>query len=178
MKIVVHGMAVAIALSAMALGASAAAAAEVKIAPVTYSADFQKAMDETYGAREGEVLTRYIEKKVRKSLATAGAASDPGVILVEITLEDAKPNRPTMREMQNKPGLSMQSIAIGGAQLSAKLTTRTGVQTITYGWFESDITQVIAANTWSDAQRAIRRFADEVAEAYAESASAAPAPNS
>jgi hypothetical protein len=94
--------------------------------------------------------------------------------VIDVTIVDAKPNRPTIEQLASRPGLDFgRSISIGGADLRAVLRTPDGqvVREVSYSRFDPGLTQLTGAETtWSSAQRSIRRFADKVADAYADSA--------
>ena len=79
---------------------------------------------------------------------------------LDLVIEDAVPNRPTMQQMSNKPGLSYQSFGVGGAMVGGVLTTTDGRQIeVGYRWYETDIRWAVSAGTWSDAQSTFDRFA-------------------
>jgi hypothetical protein len=152
--------------AATAAFAPSAAAAPVTVGDVTYSADFQKSLTKTYGPREGERLASDVRRALTRAVASVDA---PTATRIDVEIVDAKPNRPTMQQMTDMPGLSMESIAIGGAALRATLRDSSGAElrTVSYSWYESDIRDTLAATTWSDANRAIRWFSAQVKEAAA-----------
>ncbi|MBU6372030.1 MAG: hypothetical protein KJS97_04820 [Alphaproteobacteria bacterium] len=150
--------------AATVLAAAPAFAAPVTVGTITYSADFQKMLEKKYGQREGEKLSADVRRYIERAVAGASA---PTATRVDVEIVDAKPNRPTMKQMTDIPGLSMESIGIGGAALRATLRDASGAElrTVSYSWYESDIRDVMAASTWSDANRAIRWFSAQVKEA-------------
>lgn len=153
------------AIAAIALASSAAAfAAPVTVGAIAFSPAFQKALADDYGPREGERLAADVRKRLERDLAGVDA---PAPTRVDVEIVDAKPNRPTMQQMTDMPGLSMESISIGGASLRATLRDTSGAElrSVSYSWYESDIRDVMAANTWTDAYRAIRWFSAQVKEA-------------
>ena len=143
-------------LSAAALAiAPLATAAEIE---VDYSEDFMESLEEDYGEREGEYLSREVAEDLQRAFEKAGL--DPA--RVEVTILKATPNRPTMKQLGDQPGLDFgRSIGIGGMKLAATAYDEAGAETasLEYGWFENDIRQVIGTATWSDANTASRRFA-------------------
>lgn len=148
-----------IALTALAL-APVAAAAEIVIG---YAPDFQEKLEDDYGIKEGDKLQSDIRSDLERELGKANV--DPARI--SVTILDAKPNRPTMEQLSQRPGLDMlRSKSIGGMELSGVAYDASGaaIAEVEYEWFESDITQVVAAGVWSDANRASRRFAQRFAE--------------
>ena len=82
---------------------------------------------------------------------------------LELTLVDVKPNRPTFKQLGDKPGLSMESFGVGGAAIEGRAISMDGVVTpVRYKWYETDIRQARFSSTWSDAQHAIDRFAAQL----------------
>lgn len=156
------------ALFALALPANAA---PVNLTPVSFSPEFQSALDEDLGAREGERLREDLVRAVTRELNARGASIGQGGITIELLIIDADPNRPTWRQMTDRPGLDMiRSISIGGADLRAILRGPDGqaISEITHRRYDYNIDDsgVRAATTWTAAQRAMRGFAQRVADAY------------
>ena len=137
-------------------------AAATEIA-VTYSEDFAEELADNYGEREGEKLTEDILKDLEHAFEKAGV--DPAKVDVEIV--DAKPNRPTFEQISNEPGLdAFRSISIGGMELVGTAYDADGnvLATQEYEWFENNIRDVVGSSTWTDANRASRRFASRLAK--------------
>lgn len=156
---------------AFAAFAPAAIAGPVSLAPVSFSAEFQTSLDENFGAREGAVLRRAVTEAVSSALARRGANLGPGGIVVEISILDADPNRPTMQQLVHTPGLDYgRSLSIGGASLSAVLRGADGavIAEVTHRRYNTNIQEVAlgASGTWSEARHTIRQFAEKVADAY------------
>lgn len=149
------------ALASIAMTAPAIAlTVETRISP-----EFQTKLDDDFGAREASVLSEALSKKIRVTFADRGVKADR----VVVTIEDAKPNRPTMAQISGRPGLDpMRSISLGGARLSGVAFDASGAEIarFDYRWYESDIENVFAATTWTDARttfdRFARRFADKL----------------
>lgn len=159
------GLAAILALSTSAL------AAPVALAPVSYSPEFQAALDEDLGVREGEHLGAALTEAVRAALAERGASMGQGGFTIELTIVDADPNRPTMEQLADQPGLdAIRSISLGGAELHAVLRSADGlvVSEVSHRRYNHSIDEaaMFSPTTWSEARRAIRRFADRVADAY------------
>lgn len=150
-------------LAAAALAAvlvPTAAAAEIQVG---YGPDFTKKLQEEYGAKEGDVLSREVQKDLTRELEKAGV--DPA--RVDVTILDARPSKPTFKQAGDKPGLDMmRSVSLGGMKLKAVAYDASGAQTgeLEYDWYESDIRQA-GLTTWHDASRASDRFARKFAEA-------------
>ena len=91
--------------------------------------------------------------------ATAGGCAFDGAQIV-LELADAQPNRPTFKQMADRPGLSFESFGIGGARIEGHAIAPNGVMTpLSYSYYEPDIRYARLAGTWSDAEWAIERFA-------------------
>jgi hypothetical protein len=150
--------------------APSALAAPVMLAPATASPEFQKKLAKDIGERELASLADYAQARLTRELTARGAqVGGAGGLTITVVVHDAKPNKPTFQQLSSQPGLSYSlSYGIGGADLEATITDAAGrSQTVRYKWYETDITQAWANWTWTDAERAIRRFAVEVAKAYA-----------
>lgn len=146
----------ALAAAAMMASATAALAAPATV-QVTVSPDLQGKAVKKYGQRDIDELASALQRNVETQLARTGAYADARI---ELTLVDAKPNRPTFKQMGDKPGLSYESFSIGGASIQGRAVAADGTVTpLGYKWYESDITQVMPSGTWSDAEWTISRFA-------------------
>ena len=80
---------------------------------------------------------------------------------IDVTILDAKPNKPTFKQLGDTPGLDYgDSKSIGGMKLSATAFDASGKATgdLTYDWYETDI-RYAGISTWQDAKRASDRFA-------------------
>ena len=142
-----------VAAAAFLAGGFAASAHALEL-NISLSEEFQEKIDETYGQREADYLIERLTRDVTREL------SGSSLTRVDIVIEDARPNRPTFKELGARPGLSLQSIAIGGADLSASIFDADGglLTTIEYDWYENDIENAVGSATWTDAKRAMSRF--------------------
>ncbi|MBI1186592.1 MAG: DUF3313 family protein [Alphaproteobacteria bacterium] len=161
-----------VALLTLGVVARPAAAGPISLPPAAYSDAFQEKLAEDYGEREGDYLREAIERALVRALARVGGqvSASPGV-RIETTIIDARPNRPTFRQLNDRPGLDFgRSISIGGAELHAVLRGSDGrvLAEVDHRFFEHDIRNVLALTTWGDARRSIDRFARKVAAAYAQ----------
>lgn len=148
-----------IALGVLAL-LPAAAATEVAVA---FSDDFAEELADNYGEREGARLTDDIVKDLDQAFTKVGVTP----ARVDVTIVDAKPNRPTLQQLSDKPGLDgFRSISIGGMKLIGTAYDDSGevLTTVEYGWFENDIRDAFGSGIWSDANRASRRFSTRMAK--------------
>jgi hypothetical protein len=135
-----------------------ASAGEVK---VSFSDAFQSELDDEYGAREGAYLTARVERALSRELAKAGL--DPARI--EVTIRDALPNKPTMKQLGDEPGLDYgASVGIGGMELEGVAYDAAGtvIASLEFDWYETDIRNA-GLGTWTDARRAADRFARKFA---------------
>jgi hypothetical protein len=133
--------------------------AEGAVVSVSYGEKAELKLTKTYGARERETLQEMIQRSVKRSLGERAAR-------VEVTLVDVTANRPTFKELGDKPGLSMQSFGIGGADLTGKAFDASGnlLGEVQYDWY-GDILLADTAWTWSDADRTIEVFARKLSQA-------------
>ncbi len=151
----------AAALATMALALPAAAVT----VETNMSADFQKKLDDDIGNREAKTLTEALTRKIDNAFNSAGVNAER----VVVTIEDAKPNRPTFKQVSDKIGLdAIRSFSIGGARLSGIAYDASGKEIGRYEhkWYESDISNSAVGGTWTDARTAFdrfsRRFADKL----------------
>ena len=149
------------ALAGILLAAPAlAVTVETKMSP-----EFQEKLEDDIGVREAKVLSDVLTRKITSIFADRGVSADK----VVVTIEDARPNKPTMEQVSNKPGLDpINSVSIGGAKLSGIAYDAAGAEIgrFDYRWYETDISNVIAVSTWTDARSTFdkfaRRFADKL----------------
>tara|TARA_R110002020_G_scaffold474461_1_gene705965 strand:+ start:20731 stop:21228 length:498 start_codon:yes stop_codon:yes gene_type:complete len=141
------------------LATPAALATEIDVG---YSTDFQEKLQEDYGAREGTYLADSVKEDLMREFKAAGL----NVERVSVTIEKATPNKPTFKQLGDKPGLDYgASVSIGGMKLSATAFDANGQEmgNLTYDWFETDLRQA-GLTTWQDAGRASNRFARKFAK--------------
>jgi len=147
-------------LLASALTASVAFAAPPAVS-VAIGPELQKKAEKTYGVRDVQRLADELRDDVEKALARSGAHDDARV---ELVLTDAKPNRPTFKQLADTPGLSMESFGVGGAAIEGRIVAADGAVTpVAYRWYETDIRQAYGDWIWSDAERSFDRFAARLA---------------
>jgi hypothetical protein len=114
----------------------------------------------SYGARELDHLRVELKKDVVQALSRANAAP---VQRVDLVIEAATPNRPTFNQLR-QPGLSLQSIGVGGAAITGQVVGADGsARPVSYHWYETDLRNEVAAVTWSDAYSAFDRLAGRIA---------------
>jgi hypothetical protein len=110
----------AILIAAATLLATPALAAPAEVS-VTIAPALQKTFKTQYGDREAVRLSDSLKTSVERALVKS-AAHDGARI--ELELVEVKPNRPTFKQLGDKPGLSMQSFGVGGAALKGLMAAR------------------------------------------------------
>ena len=147
-------------LAAAALSAGIAQAAPASV-DVTIGPELQAKAEKTYGERDVRDLAADLKRDVARELAKTGAYDGARI---ELILADVKPNRPTFKQLSDKPGLSMQSFGVGGAEIAGKVITADGHETpIAYRWYETDIRWAQGQTTWADAEQSLGYFAHSFA---------------
>jgi len=129
---------------------------------VTLGEDLQEEV-EKLGQREVDLQVAELTQTVQETLAREGALQGATINLV---LTDLKPNRPTLQQATDRPGLSMiDSVSIGGATIEGEVITAEG-QTlpVKFDHYSTNITEVVSYSTWHDAERAYDRLARNLAE--------------
>lgn len=120
-----------------------------------------------YGDRDLEYLQERLLSGLEKRFNKKGIKIDENAATVlRVTIEDAQPNRPTLKQLSQTPSLSFQSISLGGAEIAAELTAADGssLGTMNYRYFETDLRDVRSGSTWHDANWAFQRFAARAAK--------------
>lgn len=142
---------------------SAAALPPISRVTVEIGPKLQEKAVEDYGVRDVDRLAAELQEEVEHALSRSGGLTADGGRL-ELVLVDAKPNRPTFKQMSDRPGLSMQSFGIGGAKIEGRAVYADGTTVpVSYKWYETDIRLSQPSTTWSDAQRTFDRFALKLA---------------
>lgn len=127
---------------------------------VELSPELRKKAVEEYGLKDVERLAIELRKDVEREMQRTGVLAGGKL---ELTLVDARPNRPTFKQLGDRPGLSYESFGVGGAEIAGRAISMDGeVTPVSYRWYESDIRQARYHSTWSDAEYAIGRFAHQL----------------
>jgi hypothetical protein len=146
----------AIAATALLASATAALATPASVS-VTIGPELQSKAEKTLGVREVNDLAARLQTAVQRRLAKTGAYEGARI---ELVLADAQPNRPTFKQLGDKPGLSYESFGIGGARIEGRAIAANGAVTpISYKYYESDIRWARHGGTWADADATFDRFA-------------------
>lgn len=131
--------------------------ATVASVDVTLSPELRKKAVEEYGVRDVERLAGDLRNEVAREMEKTGVLAGGRL---ELVLVDAQPNRPTFKQLGDRPGLSLHSFGVGGATIEGRAISIDGeVTPVAYKWYETDIRQAQYTTTWSDAQHAVQRFA-------------------
>lgn len=120
-----------------------------------------------YGMKDLEMLREDMMDEMNHDLSKAGySVTENGAYTLRVTIDDARPNRPTFRQLSVQPNLSFKSVGRGGARLTAELIDGSGavVGTSQYGWYEHSIDSFSGTSTWGDAKRSFSRFASKTAK--------------
>ena len=141
---------------ATSLFASAAYADSLQI-NVTYGEKAEKAITKTYGERERVAIRDLLERNLTRELGNQAAR-------VDVVINDVVANRPTFKQMGDRPGLSFQSFGIGGADVTGKAYDSAGnlIGEVSYDWY-GDIMWADTSWTWTDADRALHQFSRRLA---------------
>jgi hypothetical protein len=125
---------------------------------VTYGVKAEEAMTKTYGERERASIRELLERNLTRELGNQAAR-------VDVIINDVVPNRPTFKQLGDRPGLSFQSFGIGGADVSGKAYDGQGnlLGEVNYDWY-GDILWAETAWTWTDADRAMYQFSRRLAQ--------------
>lgn len=148
----------ALAVAGAALAGAASAAPTVNIA---IGEQLQKKADK-YGERELSYLSTDLQRSIQTAAARRGGSMQDAQF--NLVIADAAPNRPTFQQLGDTPGLSMQSIAVGGARIEGSVTYPDGrTVPVKYSWYNHSIYESIGSTTWTGAGRAFDMFAHKVA---------------
>ena len=153
-----------LALALIGAGAVQAAPTEVQ---VQIGPKLQKEAEKTLGVREVDRLAADLKRQVEREVARTGVLDGARL---ELVLVDAKPSRPTFKQLGDRPGLSYESFSLGGARIEGKAIAVDGAVTpLHYQWYETDIRWSPYRTTWGDADTAFGQFARRLArgETYA-----------
>jgi len=150
----------ALTTAALLASGSAALAAPATVS-VSIGPELMAKAEKTYGVRDVQWVADDLRASVERALARSGTHQDARI---ELVITDARPNRPTFKQLGDTPGLSMSSFGTGGATIEGRIVSANGSETpIDYKWYETDIRQVYGAWTWTDAARTADRLATKIA---------------
>jgi hypothetical protein len=146
--------------TAAVLASATAAFATPASVSVSVGPELQAKAVKTLGERDVNDLAKTLQTTVEKRLAKTGAYDGARI---ELVLTDAKPNRPTFKQLGDTPGLSMRSFGVGGATIEGQAVNPDGkVIPLSYSYTQPDIRWVRGYATWTDAESTFEQFAAEL----------------
>lgn len=148
------------AITAIAALIAAPAFANPASVTVTIGPKLQEKAVQTLGVREVDDLAKDLRKAVEKRLAKTGAYDGARI---ELVLADVTPNHPTFKQLGDRPGLSLQSVSVGGARIEGRVVAADGsVTPLSYAYMEPDLRWVRGYATWTNAEETFDQFAAEL----------------
>jgi len=156
------GVAIGLALSSASLAqalSSPAPEVTVRVGPAL-AAKVRK-----LGETDVKEIAKALADTVRGDLTAHHRANAP--IRADLVLEDATPNRPTIQQLSDNPGLSMRSIALGGAAISGVVTFADGhTELLSFSFRETSLRDDIGVGPWTDAERTFELLGDDLAHGH------------
>ena len=151
----------AVVAAALTVATSGTALAQPEAINITISPKFAHQV-EKLGEREVDDQIADLTRELNRTLERRGALQGATLDLV---ITDLKPNRPTMQQMVDRPGLDpIRSLSVGGAAFEGTVTTADGVKhAVKYDYYSPTIYDSLGSATWADANRAYLRFATNLA---------------
>ena len=151
----------AVIAGALTIATSGTALAQPEAINITIAPKFAHQV-EKLGEREVNDQIADLTSQLNRTLERHGALE--GAVL-DLIITDLKPNRPTMQQMVDRPGLDpIRSLSIGGAAIEGSVTTADGVKhDVKYDYYTPFIYDSLGMTTWADANRAYSRFATNLA---------------
>lgn len=146
---------------ALASAIAAPALAQTPQVTVAVGGDLTEQV-QTLGQRDVDRQLERLQSAVERRLARDNALQGAQINLV---ITDLKPNRPTMQQASDRPGLSIiDSISIGGATIEGEVVTADGQRLpVRYSRYSPTIADVHGYTTWQDADRAFGSLASNLA---------------
>lgn len=159
------------ALMAVVVSVFAGTASAQTLQPASFSPAFENKLRNDLGEREGVYLRQLVHEQITEALAQRGLTQNGGA-RIEVSILDADPNRPTIEQSSRRTGLStLGSVSIGGADLRSTLVSADGrvLAEVAHRHYSQNLDALTPyePSTWTDARRAIHRFAEKVADACA-----------
>ena len=148
--------------AAAVIALATAAQAQAPNVTVTLGPKLQEQVEDL-GPREVRDQADRLAERVREALARRNDLNGTAVNLV---LTDLKPNRPTLQQLSDRPGLDrIRSVSIGGAAVKGEIVTADGRSLpFEYDRFNSSLADVYGFSTWWEADRVFDRVARRIAE--------------
>jgi hypothetical protein len=116
------------------------------------------------GQAEVDEMAKSLADTVRGELKGRGAKAP---IRADLVLEDITPNRPTIQQLSDHPGLSEGSLALGGAAISGVVAFADGhTQPVSYSFRQDSLRDDVGVGQWTDAERAFEMLGDDLAHGH------------
>jgi hypothetical protein len=147
---------------------SVAAVAAFAGAAQAQSTDVSVALDPAFESKAEKLGRSEVQKQLERldEIVSRAIAEDPELsgARVELVVTDLRPNRPTLEQVRDRPGLDpFRSISIGGAAIEGRIVTAQGeVVPVSYERFSNNLNEVYGVGVWHDAERAYRRLASNL----------------
>lgn len=160
----------AAALAATLMAGSMAQATPNTVALTNVAATAQSAVTISMGIelkRELEILGEpEVQSKIDQLQAEVEQAINsryPGAT-AELEVSKLLPNRPTMQQLRDRPGLDpIRSVSIGGATIKGTIVTAQGERRpVDFSYYSPSLRDVWGFGVWSDADRAFTRFSNNI----------------
>jgi hypothetical protein len=117
------------------------------------------------GETDVKEMVKDLAGAVRSDLEGHHRASAP--VRADLILEDMTPNRPTVQQLSDNPGLSEESIALGGAAISGVVTFADGhTESLSYTFRQTSLQDDLGVGQWTDAERAFDYLGDDLAHGH------------
>jgi len=117
------------------------------------------------GETEVNEMAKALADTVRGDLTAHHRANAP--VRAELVLEDATPNRPTLQQLSDHPGLSIHSLSLGGAAVSGVVTFADGhTAPVSYSFQQDSLRDDIGVGEWTDAERTFELLGDDLAHGH------------
>lgn len=148
--------------AAAVIALATAAQAQEPNVTVTLGPKLQEQVEDL-GPREVRDQADRLAERVREALARRNDLNGTAVNLV---LTDLKPNRPTLQQLTDRPGLDrIRSVSVGGAAVKGEIVTADGRSLpFEYDRFNSSLADVYGFTTWWEADRVFDRVARKIAQ--------------
>ena len=154
-KLAFFAPAAAVMAATLAVGGAAQAQSTVT---VTIGDDLQERV-EKLGDREVNEQVAQLQTEVQQALSQRypGASA-------ELVLTDLKPNRPTMQQLRDTPGLDpIRSRSVGGAAVEGSIITADGERRpVEFSYYSPSLRDVYGFGVWQDADKAFERLGSNI----------------
>lgn len=124
-----------------------------------------------YGDRAIEYLIEEMQEDLVENFSKQNIElTETAPTLLRVTIEMAKPNRPTFNQLSKDTSLSFQSFGIGGAEVSADIITESGeiIGSANYEYYPTLHSRPFrSVSTWRDARHTFSKFSRRLSKKLA-----------